>query len=231
LAVCGSARSNRAAATSRIRPGSRLGGRSAPSRHSDKRVAASPGGSPTAKRRSRSAAASALTRRIFAAAAALCSARRARNAPAAGGSARRKASSKASPAPAANRGSPSPALPAALAQAGIGAGGGKAWCSGVFVEGRLCASLPRRRTEVVQGGWSAVVEQLEIGANHRGMMSLVRRFVTLCGTESAPLVVVWRCPIILPYRPQDRPRTAGHGRRVNLRRGARFCSEVAPDRI
>ena len=82
------ARSSRAAA-SRIRPGSRLGGRPARSRHSDRSFAAGPSGSPTAKRRSRSAASSALRRRILAEAAALCSARRERSAPAAGGSPRR----------------------------------------------------------------------------------------------------------------------------------------------
>ena len=140
------ARSSRAAA-SKIRLGSRLGGRSAPSRQSDRRLAAGPSGSPTAKRRSRSAAASVLRRRILAQAAALCSARRARKAPAAGGSARRAVSSKASPAPAANSGSPSPALPGARAQAGIGAGGGKAWCSGVFVEGRLVRRACRNGAE------------------------------------------------------------------------------------
>ena len=43
-----------------------------------------------------------------------------------------------------------------------------------------------------------VGEQLEIGANHRRMMNLARRFVTLCGDESAPLVVGWGCPISLP---------------------------------
>ena len=60
----------------KIRLGSRLGGRSAPSRQSDRRFAAGPSGSPTAKRRSRSAAASVLRRRILAQAAALCSASR-----------------------------------------------------------------------------------------------------------------------------------------------------------
>ena len=149
------ARSSRAAA-SRIRPGSRLGGRPARLRHSQSRFAAGPSGSPTAKRRSRSAASSALRRRILAEAAALCSASRERNAPAAGGSVRRKASSKASPAPAANSGSPSPALPGARAQAGIGAGGGKAWCSGVFVEGRLGsrarAAAPERAPQRSGGG-------------------------------------------------------------------------------
>ena len=53
------ARSNRAAA-SKIRPGSRLGGRPALLLQRDNRVAAGPSGSPIAKRRSRSAAASAL---------------------------------------------------------------------------------------------------------------------------------------------------------------------------
>jgi hypothetical protein len=41
----------------------------------------------------------------------------------------------------------------------------------------------------VPGGWSAVVEQLEIGANHVGMMNLAPRFVTMCGEETARLVV------------------------------------------
>ena len=88
-AVRGSTARSSRAAVSRIRPGSRLGGRPAPSRQSDRRFAAGPSGSPTAKRRSRSAASSALRRRILAEAAALCSASRERNAPAAGGSARR----------------------------------------------------------------------------------------------------------------------------------------------
>jgi hypothetical protein len=43
-------------------------------------------------------------------------------------------------------------------------------------------------------------EEVEIGANHVGMMSLARRFVTLCGEECAPLVVGWRCPISFHYR-------------------------------
>jgi impB/mucB/samB family len=125
------ARSSRAGAPN-IRPGSRLGGRPAPSRHNDTRVAAGPSASPTAKRRSRSDAWSALRRRILAEAAALCSARRARSAPAAGGSARRTASRSASAAPVANSGSPCPAPPLARAQAGIGDGGERVCCSGVF---------------------------------------------------------------------------------------------------
>jgi hypothetical protein len=68
-----------------IRPGSRLGGWAAKSRHSDARVAAGPSAFSAAKRRSRSTPSSAVRRRIFAEAAALMSARRARKAPAAGG--------------------------------------------------------------------------------------------------------------------------------------------------
>ena len=60
-----------AAAASRIRPGSRLGGRPARSRHSDKRFAAGPSGSPTAKRGRAAPPSSALRRRILAEAAAL----------------------------------------------------------------------------------------------------------------------------------------------------------------
>jgi hypothetical protein len=89
----------------------------------------------------------------------------------------------------ANSGSPCPSLPLARAQAGIGDGGEKAWCSRDFVEVRLygeAAGAPQAR---VPGGWSAVVEQLEIGANHVGMMNLAQRFVTLCGEETARLVV------------------------------------------
>ena len=179
------ARSSRAAA-SKIRPGSRLGGRPAPSRQSDKRFAAGPSGSPTAKRRSRSAAASALRRRILAEAAALCSARRARSAPAAGGSARRKASRSASPAPAANSGSPCPALPLARAQAGIGAGGGNGCRSGVFAWLGWLARASRAAQEGAPQGREAVGEQVEIGANHLGMVNRRRRFVTLCGAEIRP---------------------------------------------
>ena len=177
----GRARSSRAAA-SRIRPGSRLGGRPARSRHSDKRFAAGPSAFSVAKRRSRSAPSSALRRRILAVAAALFSARRAWSAPAAGGSARRNASRSASPAPAANSGSPSPALPLARAQAGIGAGGGKACLSGAFVEVRLVRRGCRSDAGApFQRGWSAVGEQLEIGANHVGMVNRRRRFVTSYG--------------------------------------------------
>ena len=82
-------RSSRAAA-SPIQSGSRLGGRPARSRHSDKRFAAGPSGSPTAKRRSRSAPSSVLTRSILAEAVALVRARRWRSALAAGGSRRQE---------------------------------------------------------------------------------------------------------------------------------------------
>jgi hypothetical protein len=82
-------RSSRAAA-SPIRSGSRLGGRPARSRHNDKRFAAGPSGSPTAKRRSRSAPSSVLTRSILAGAVALVRARRWRSALAAGGSRRQE---------------------------------------------------------------------------------------------------------------------------------------------
>jgi hypothetical protein len=50
------------------------------------------------------------------------------------------------------------------------------------------ARLPERRRRPFQRVWSVVDEQLGIGANHSGMMSLARRFVTDCGEESAPLV-------------------------------------------
>jgi hypothetical protein len=45
------------------------------------------------------------------------------------------------------------------------------------------------RRSAFQRVWRAVVEQLEIGANHQAMTNLARRFVTVCGEESAPLVV------------------------------------------
>ena len=132
------ARSSRAAA-SRIRPGSRLGGRPARSRHSEEvrrgpaRVA--DGEAEVAQRgfvgveaqdfgRSRGA----LQRE---AGAQRPGGRRL------GAQNRRRAS--ASPAPAANRGSPSPALPLARAQAGIGAGGGKACAVPRVSAGSVCA--------------------------------------------------------------------------------------------
>jgi hypothetical protein len=115
------ARSSSAASVAR-RSAWNADGRPARSRHSRSSLAAGLASSPMAKRRSRSAPSSALRRRILAEAAALFSARRERSAPADGGSQRRKESSSASPAPAKNNGSPSPALPLALAQAGTDAG-------------------------------------------------------------------------------------------------------------
>ena len=144
------ARSSRAAAVA-SRSASKAGGRPARSRHSDTRFAAGPSASPTAKRRSRSAPSSAFRRRILAEAAALFSARRLRSAPAQGGSWRRKPSRSARAAPAANQGSPSPALPLARAQAGIGAGG-KACVSGAFALGRFAwRSSGAARQRVPQG--------------------------------------------------------------------------------
>ena len=181
------ARSSRAAASKSGR-GRGWGAGSAPSRQSDRRFAAGPSGSPTAKRRSRSAAASALTRRILA---------RPRRSAARGGRARRRrradrrAELRREERARRRRqtgGSPSPALPLARAQAGIGAGGGKACRSGVFVERCLgsrapAETAPKRRSCTCR---RRVGEQVEIGANHWGMMSLARRFVTLCGDELRP---------------------------------------------
>ena len=48
--------------------------------------------------------------------------------------------------------------------------------------------------------WRRVGEQVEIGANHVRMVNRRRRFVTCLCELSAPLVVGWRCPIRLPYR-------------------------------
>ena len=162
----------------RIRPGSRLGGRPAPSRHSERRFAAGPSGSPTAKRRSRSAASSALRRRILAEAAALCSASRARSAPAAGGSARRISVEKreagaggkqriALPCPSA-RPRPGRDRPAAERLAVPG-----------FSRARLRSrALRGRRRNALVEGLEAVGEEVKIGANHLGMVNPWRRFVT-----------------------------------------------------
>jgi hypothetical protein len=49
--------------------------------------------------------------------------------------------------------------------------------------------LPEGRRHPILRVWRHVGEQLEFGANHLHMMSLARRFVTLCGEECAPLVV------------------------------------------
>ena len=103
-------------------------------------------------------------------------------------------------APAKNSGSPSPALPLARAQDGAAAGGNGCRSGVCAALGFALAGLRSGAATLSPRSGSWVGEQLEIGANHRGMMSLVRRFVTFCGEESAPLVVVWGCPIMLPYR-------------------------------
>jgi hypothetical protein len=153
-----------------------------------------------AKRRSRSAPSSALRRRILAEAVALFSARRERSAPADGGSQRRKESSRARPTPAKKRGSPSPALPLALAQAGTDAGGGNVCLSGAFaVLGVARARAKRRRDALAQvvgeGGG-----EVWVGANHLAMVHAPRRFVSSFPKLSAPLVVAWRCPISFQYQ-------------------------------
>ena len=65
---------------------------------------------------------------------------------------------------------------------------------------RRSRALAKRRRD----GLAQVVGEgrgeVRVGANHLAMVHAPRRFVTLCGAESAPLVVRWRCPISLPYR-------------------------------
>ena len=117
----------------KIRPGSRLGGRPARSRHSRSSLAGGPelladGEAQVAQR----AFVGVEAEDLGASPGAL---KRQAGAQRPGGgrvAAQEGVEQSASPAPAANSGSPSPALPLARAQAGIGAGGGKAWCSGVF---------------------------------------------------------------------------------------------------
>ena len=194
------ARSSRAAA-SNIRPGSRLGGRPAPSRQSDNRFAAGPSGSPTAKRRSRSAASSALRRRILAAGRGALQRQAGAQRPGGGrvgaqdGVEQREPGAGgeqriALPCPSAR---PRPGRDRRRRRKGLVLRG--------FRRARL-GSRPRRgrRRNAVQKVWRAVGEQVEIGANHVGMVNRRRRFVTLCGEESAPLVVGRRCPISLHYR-------------------------------
>jgi hypothetical protein len=60
--------------------------------------------------------------------------------------------------------------------------------------------LRGRRGKALLNVRRQVGEQLECSANHRGMMSLARRFVTLCGAETARLVGRWQCPIRLHYQ-------------------------------
>ena len=71
---------------------------------------------------------------------------------------------------------------------------------GFSLRAPCAASLPKPRRKALLNVRRRFGEEVEIGANHRGMMSLARRFVTLCGAESAPLVLGRRCPISFPYR-------------------------------
>ena len=204
--------------------GSRLGGRSAPSRQSDRRFAAGPSGSPTAKREVTQRGGVGVEAQDFGAGRGARAARAAeRKAPAARGSVRKNASSKASPAPAANSGSPSPALPLVRAQAGIG----RRWWQGLGAPGfslrvalQLAAALrretaPRRASPGSAGGFRR--ERSRSAQIHRGMMSLARRFVTLCGDDCALLVVRWRCPIRLHYRTRFESALGRHGKSRKIR--------------
>ena len=166
------------AAASPIRSGSRLGGRPAQSRQCDKRFAAGPSGSPTAKRRSRSAPSSALRRSILAEAVALFSARRTRSAPAAGGSVRRMTVEQRKGGAGREQGIALPCPPARPRP-----GRDRRWRKGLpfrgFCRARL-GSRPRRgrRVDAFRTVWRQVGEQVEIGANHSAMVSPWRRFVT-----------------------------------------------------
>jgi hypothetical protein len=48
------------------------------------------------------------------------------------------------------------------------------------------------------GDW--ITNKGQVGANHFAMMSRPRRFVDGVSEQSAPLVVLWGCPIRLHYR-------------------------------
>ena len=191
-------RSSRAAA-SRIRPGSRLGGRPAPSRHSDRRFAAGPPGSPTAKRRSRSAASSALRRRILAEAARSA-------APAVSATPRRRAAQRAdrrreAQAQRRRQIGDRPPLPSAGPRPSRDRGRRQGLPFQGFRHGSLGSrALGERRGKALRTVRSAVVEQVEIGANHWGMVNRLRRFVTLCRAETAGLVLLCGCPIRLQYQ-------------------------------
>ena len=152
----GTGRGGRAAAASRR--ASRLGGRPARSRHSCKSFAA--GGGSAVDREAQVAQ----SRCVGVEAQDLGRGRGALQAPGAraaprrrAGRARRCASRRARLAPAANRGSPSPALPLARAQAGTAAGGGKAWLSGAFAAvrpwlARCCEPARERPRRGRRGG-------------------------------------------------------------------------------
>jgi hypothetical protein len=101
--------------------------------------------------------------------------------------------------PAKNSGSPS-ALPLARAQVGTGEVGNG--CAGKRLAWIRLGSRdrPDGRSNGLRDIGGPVGEQGGIGANHRGMMSLARRFVDCSSEESAPLVGHGGCPISLHYR-------------------------------
>ena len=136
-------------------------------------------------------------------AAALCSARRARSAPAAGGSRRR---TRVEEREAGAGGEQGIALPCPSARPRPGRNRRRRR-KGLRFRGfrrrpafarALCRS--GAATALAEVGEAGRRARVEIGANHLGMMNRRRRFVTLFGAESAPLVVVWGCPISLHYR-------------------------------
>ena len=171
------ARSSRAAASA-SRPGSRLGGRLARSRHSDRRFAAGPSRVANGEAQVAQRAFVGVEAQDLGGGGGALSARRERSAPAAGGSRRRTASSRARPAPAKNRGSPSPALPLARAQRRDAAGGGKAVRFRAFAEVRLARRAGAAAQERPRRGRRGGREQGRVGANHVAMVNLLRRFVS-----------------------------------------------------
>ena len=202
------ARSSRAAA-SVIRPGSRLGGRSASHR------AIATGGSRRAEPGVAGGEAQVAQRGFVGVDPQDPGARPRRSAapgerasaPAAGGSARKmRRAKRPSPAPAAEqRDRPPLPFPLARAQAGIGAGAGKSLALLRGFRLSRCAFACARPPPNGAGarprrGRSAVVEQFEISANHLAMVHAPRRFVSSFRKLSAPLVVGRRCPIRFHYR-------------------------------
>ena len=61
-------------------------------------------------------------------------------------------------------------------------------------------ALAERRSNALPKVCRGVGEQVWVGANHLRMVNPWRRFVSSFRELSAPLVVGWRCPIMLPYR-------------------------------
>ena len=201
------ARSSRAAAST-IRPGSRLGGRPARSRHSDKRFAAGPSGVPDGEAQ--------VAQRAFVGV-------EAQDLGGGGGALKRQAGAqRAGGGRVAAQGSVEkreagaggeqrialPALPLARAQAGIGAGGGKACRSGAFAVVSACSRALRRSGAGTPSPrvWSGSASEVEVGANHCGMVNLARRFVTFIWRVIRPACRGWGCPIMLPYRTQLKAR-------------------------